>query len=372
MHTSSDSSHRYAVIMAGGSGTRLWPLSRKEKPKQFQSFISSKTMLEETYDRVARVVAPDHIFVSTTDAYRDLVAETLPSLASERIIAEPSPRGTAAAIALVASTLFALDPKASVATIASDHAIKNTGEFTEALLAAFEATETYPEKLVTIGINPTWPDTGLGYIKMGSELGRMQSGDKKRVFFVDAFKEKPDRKTAEKYLADWEYLWNAGYFIFSAEHLLEHIRALAPSIVETLERMHSIEEGEGSAKKRADLYAELSSDPFDTVIVERLDKESRLVVPSSLEWSDVGNWSTLFDFLKQQYESTLIAKGNHVDIGSRDCFVHAEKKLVATLGLKDLVIVETEDVIFIADKQQSPEVKQLIDVLKEQGKYRYL
>jgi mannose-1-phosphate guanylyltransferase len=363
--------HWYAVIMAGGSGTRLWPLSRKEKPKQFQKFLSSKTMLEETYDRVAKVVLPENIFVSTTEGYRDLVLETLPQLSPEKIIPEPSPRGTAAAIALAAMHLSAIDSQAKVATIASDHAITNTGEFVETLSVAFEAAAKYPDKLVTIGINPTRPDTGLGYIKMGEEADRLGSNGKKRVFYVDAFKEKPDQKTAEKYLASWEYLWNAGYFIFSAKDFLGHVERLVPKIIETLRQMADLGESSGP-KALAELYGALENEPIDTVIVERLEKERRLVVPSALEWSDVGNWSTLFDFLKGQYDSSLIVKGNHVDVGSEDCFVHAEKKLVATVGLKNLIIVETEDAIFIADKEKSPEVKQLIDKLKNEGKHAYL
>lgn len=363
---------RYAVIMAGGSGTRLWPLSRKERPKQFQSFLSSKTMLEETFDRVMKVVPADCIYISTTEQYRDLVTEHLPQMDAERIICEPSARGTAAAIALVAWEIAKKDPEALVATIASDHAIKNTGEFMEALLAAFSSASKYPDKLVTIGINPTWPDTGLGYIQMGEEMDKLGEDGKKRVFFIGSFQEKPDRKTAEKYLANWEYLWNAGYFIFSARDLLEHIQKLAPNIIDTFEKMDVLTESVEGQKQSADLYALLPSDPFDTLVVERLSKEYRLVIPSALEWSDVGNWSALFDFLKGQYESSFIAQGNHVDVGSEECFVHAGKKLVATLGLKNVVIVETEDVIFIADRKKSPEVKQLIEKLRNEGKHAYL
>jgi mannose-1-phosphate guanylyltransferase len=361
--------HSYVVIMAGGSGTRLWPVSRKEKPKQFQRFLSSKTMLEETYDRVAKLVPVERIFVSTTYEYRDLVLETLPALTAERIIAEPSPRGTAAAIALVARHIARTDPEAVVATIASDHAIKNPGEFVEALSAAFYAAEKYPDKLVTIGINPTRPDTGLGYIKMGEEMDKL---GEKRIFFIDAFKEKPDHKTAEEYLVQWEYLWNAGYFIFSAANFLRWVEKLAPQITQVLSQIDEAKQRGASDGDLAQLYNTIDNEPIDTLIVERLPKENRLVVPSALEWSDVGNWSTLFDFLSGHYNSSLVVKGNHVDVGSQNCFVHSDKKLVATLGLKDLIIIETEDAIFVADKEKSPEVKQLIDKLKSEGKHVYL
>ena len=213
--------HSYAVIMAGGSGTRLWPISRQAKPKQFQSFTSLQTMIQETFARVAHVVPQENIFVSTTKNYREMVLAQLPEMTEERLILEPNARNTAPAIALVAATIALVDPAAVIATIASDHAIENPEEFSATINAALILAAGHRDTLITIGINPTHPDTGLGYIKMGEELATVSG---KRIFTVAAFKEKPDRKTAEEYLAGWEYLWNAGYFIFAAESFAQWTR----------------------------------------------------------------------------------------------------------------------------------------------------
>ena len=362
--TKTDNRNFYAVIMAGGTGTRLWPLSRKEKPKQFQKFLSSKTMIQETYDRVAKVTPKENIFVSTTVQYKSLALEQLPEVKENQLIIEPLPRGTAAAIALVAQRIYEINPKAVIATVASDHAIKNADEFTTVISLALETAEKNEGKLVVVGINPTFADTGLGYIKMGKEFS--SQGDH-RIFYVDSFAEKPDKKTAEKYLAGWEYLWNAGYFIFSAQSFLGWTKKFATKIYEVV-----ADEKNAAAGKLEEEYKKLENEPVEPPIVEKLGKDQRLVVPSQLQWSDVGNWGSLYDFLKNDLDSSMIVKGNHIDAGSEDCFIHSEKRLIATVGLRDTIVIETEDAILVADRKNVGEVKKIIEKLKEQGKMLYL
>lgn len=355
----------YAVIMAGGTGTRLWPASRRENPKQFQKFTSSRTMIQETYARAAKIVPAGNIMVSTTEQYKNLTLAQLPAVTEQQLIIEPAARGTAPAIALVAKSLYKINPEAIVATIASDHAIKNVAEFTVSVSAALEAAGKNPTKLVTVGINPTFPDTGLGYIKMGKVFGKF---GQKEIFYVDSFVEKPNLKMAEKYLRNYAYLWNASYFVFSARGFLKLTEEFMPKIFRSLAKMEVARNRKESAK----IYNSLENEPIDTALVEKLGKTDRLVVPSELDWSDVGNWGALFDFFKDGLEPKMVIKGNHIDEDSKNCLVYAEDKLVATIGLENIIIIETGDVILVANKNRVAEVKKIIDKLKKQGKHSYL
>lgn len=363
--------HSYIVIMAGGSGTRLWPLSRKKIPKQFQSFVSTKTLIQETFDRVSQIVTKENIFVSTTKKYKPLVLEQLPAISENRLILEPKPRNTAPAIALVAATIAAYDKDATIATIASDHAINNLEEFIKTIDLAFATVAKHKDKLVTIGINPTRPDTGLGYIKIGQEFAA--SGEK-RVFVVDAFKEKPDLATAEKYLSSWEYLWNAGYFIFAAANFAKWTNQYAPEIHQAIKKIiqHKISPTLDE-KTLTELYTVIPNEPIDTLIIEKLPSQNRLVIPSSLKWNDIGGWENLYGFLREKDKASMVVRGKHLNLDSQNTLVYGHNKLIATIGLKNLVIVDTDDAILIAKRDQiSTNIKKLLEKIKEKGEEKYL
>jgi mannose-1-phosphate guanylyltransferase len=356
--------NQYIVIMAGGSGTRLWPLSRKRTPKQFQSFLSDRTLLQETYDRALLVVPASQIYISTTEAYLETVKDQL-GIHEDHLILEPIARNTAPAIALVASTIARINPHAIVATIASDHAIENDDEFVTTLKTAFQAIETYPSKLATVGINPTKPDTGLGYIKIGNECP-LES--QKRVFFIDEFKEKPDYETALRYTEDWGYLWNAGYFIFSVETFAKWLEIYSSILSKATKEIQLLNrELVNYQDELLRLYSEAPSEPIEPLIVEKLSPEERLVIPSSLQWSDVGNWSTLLQFLTEKKNTSVITEGPHLDLGSENILIKntAKDKKIVTLGLRDIVIIDTPDAILIADSTKAgTDMKALIEKLK--------
>lgn len=361
-HRGTDAEHRYTVIMAGGTGTRLWPLSRVDKPKQFQAFTSEKTLIQETFDRASTTVPPEHILVSTGQKYTSLTQEQLPLITQEQLIIEPLARNTAPAIIYIAAVMAHRDPEAIVATIASDHAIENPEEFTRAIDLAFRTAETHPDALVTIGINPTRPDTNYGYIRMGEEL---TLSSKERVFRIENFKEKPDQATAEEYLASWEYLWNAGYFIFHAASFLSWIDTYAPELSDfTHSITAALRDGSLSDERLAEIFSSVDSLPIDIVLAERLPREQRFVIPSALKWSDVGGWHTLYEFLSERRLSSEVVSGQHIDIESKNCFIHGDKRLIVTAGLKNIVIIDTDDALLVADRETlSRDMKKLLSEL---------
>lgn len=354
--------NHYIVIMAGGSGTRLWPLSRKDNPKQFQKLTSEEcTLLQETYDRVSPLVENlDHIYVATTQSYENIVKEQLPDLPVENIILEPCGRDTAPAIAFATRIIHRKDPDAIITTTPSDHAIKNPGSYICTVQTAFDVLADHPEKFGLIGITPTEPSTELGYIQMGKEL---KSNYKKRVFEAAAFKEKPDAKTAKKYVSNWSYLWNAAYFVFKAETFLAMVQKFTPHIHDALVQINATKD----ARSIQDIFCKLPKEPIDTVILEKLSAQDRFVVPAELEWSDVGNWRTLHDFHRCENGAKNVTRGKVVEINSQNCFVFGHhSKTIATLGLNDIVVIDTDDAILIAHRDYAHEVKQVIEQLKDQ------
>jgi mannose-1-phosphate guanylyltransferase len=361
----SRNNHRYTVIMAGGVGTRLWPLSRIRKPKQFQSFLSEKTLIQETFIRAQTTVPAEHIFVSTGQRYAALVQEQLPLISSKQLIIEPLAKNTAPAIIYIAAVLAHQDPDALVATLASDHAIENPEEFTRAINLAFETIESNSDALTTIGINPTKPDTNYGYIRMGEEVSQTEQN---RVFRIDTFKEKPDRATAEQYLASWEYLWNAGYFIFRAAAVRKWVSEYAPEFLSFADNLsEALTEGTLSNERLMELFSTVQSAPIDTVLAERLPEKKRFVIPTTLEWNDIGGWHTLYTFLSERHLANQIVRGPHIDLASKNCFIHGEKRLIVTAGLRDIVIVDTEDALLVADRETlSQNMKELLLQLPEE------
>ncbi len=352
---------KHAVIVAGGVGTRLWPLSRKNAPKQFQKFIGNRTLIQQTFDRIVKNVPAENIWVMTGAQYVGLVTEQLPEINIKHIVTEPVGRNTAAATGLALLHVLREDPDALVfGLLPADHFVGKEEVFNLAVESVFKFLETNKNYVVTIGINPTEPNTGLGYIKMGELI---ESIDNQKIFKVDSFHEKPDLETAEKFLEQSEYLWNGGCYLFSAAQMLEHYRHLAPEITEKLEKF--IDNPDDTA-----LYESIPSEPIDKAISEKL--ETLAVLPVDMDWSDIGSWSALHDILSDQTKKKQVVVGDHLTIDTTNSLIFGHKKLIATVGLDNVIVVDTEDAILIAQRDAVQDVKKIVEQLQEQKRTEFL
>lgn len=349
--------------MAGGSGTRLWPLSREAKPKQFHKLNSEKSLLQETYERAKDLVPRENIYISIGPKALEESKKQLPDIPKENFIVEPIAKNTAPGIAYVTAKIFSKDPDAIIATIASDHTVTNNTNFAATFTKAFNFVKDNPSYLVTIGIKPDSPHIGYGYIKVGRKF------NDEATYKVDKFEEKPNLDTAKKYFESGDYLWNASYFIFRADAMLDNFQKLVPEIYNGLSEMLKAfgKSEELSVTKK--VFDEFPKIPIDTAIAEKV--EDIAVIPADLGWSDVGSWASVYDLITAG-PNGVIRQGEHIGVNDKNCLFFAQDKLLATVGLEDIIIVDTPDVTLVCNKNRSQEVKDLIDKIKEEGKNKYL
>ncbi len=356
------------VIVAGGGGTRLWPMSTKKKPKQFHSFVDDRPLLTESVERLSPLVANKDIYISTTQELKPACQELLANIAPDNFIVEPMARNTGPAVGLAAAFLRKKDQNSIVATLWADHHIGRPEEFRNVLAAAEEFVSQKPNAVVTVGIKPTEPATGLGYIQMNSESEEVLG---QRIFKMKRFVEKPDYKTAQKYTSSWQYLWNAGYFIFRADTMLNLFKKHAPKIYAGLIKIQSAYGTKEEQKTLAEEFKKFTSEPIDTLIAEKAAADM-YVIPADLDWSDIGSWSSLHDILTTRFGSNTIVKGHHVGHDNQNVLILAGEKLIATVGLKDTIIVDTPEVLLIVNKNRAQDIRKLLEKLKEEGKHLYL
>lgn len=361
MSARTPSEHRYVVIVAGGSGTRLWPLSTSKLPKQMQALMSERSLIAETVGRLEGLVPMDHVFVSTTENFRGQIAEQLPLLPPENLIVEPEARGTPAAFALFASYLYDLDPDAVIFSLASDHAITEIDRFQQTLNQTFAYIEAHPGELALVGINPTRPDTGLGYVKTRDVVC-----ESPLVYSVDKYVEKPTFEVAETYLNDGGYYWNSAYYCFRAKTLIDAYNDDDPRLV-----------GQTSAYLKTGDPQDYLDAPVKAHEVDIIDtrKYPMVLVPADFTWSDIGNWAALHRSLAQLTGTDVVSRNaaNHVDVASRDCLVlNTDERVVVTAGLDHVAVITTDDTVFVVDMrklEQMPETMQeLIARLRLEGK----
>ncbi len=358
----------YPVILAGGSGTRLWPLSRKSKPKQVQPFIDKESLILKTYKRLRRGFEAKQIYVVTNENQLESIKKELKVLPAENYLLEPVKRNTGPAFALAATYLLQKDKDGIIVLINTDHYVKNETEFVRVLKLSEKTVVKYPDHLVLVGINPSYAETGYGYIKMGSQKTKF---GKDEVFNVEGFKEKPDFKTAQKYLRSWEYLWNPTWVMGRCDTYLSLYKKYQSKSYKNLEK---IQKAIGTRNEKIVLKREFQAiEPIsiDYAILEKNKK--MLVIPADLGvWADIGHWRTVKDILSFR-ENDNVVKGQHIAHDSQGNLIYSlTGKLVATAGVKNMIIVETEDAILVCPKERAQDVKKIVEELEKRGMKKYL
>lgn len=357
------------IILAGGTGTRFWPLTRSCKPKQLCKLISEKTMLEETLARF-KGWPKEKVFISTTQKLLPQIKKILPDFSRNNYIVEPALRDTAPAMGYVAVCMAQIDSDEPIVFIPADHFIGNEKKF---LLSIKEAEKVILDtgKLLDISVAPTSPATTLGYTKIGKLVRRENSID---FYEFLGHKEKPNFKTAQKYLAEGDYLWHANYYMWTPKQFLESYKKYAPKMWKTLMAIKKLLGKKESGKKIAKLYDQMEKISIDYAITEKMNSQEMLIIKGDFAWDDIGAWDTLYQnsLSKVDADKNLIF-GQSINIDTRGCVILGDKKkMIATIGLENIVIVDTEDALLICPKSHSQEVKKIIEKLKNQRKQRYL
>lgn len=350
------------IIMAGGSGTRLWPLSRSLYPKQFLSLINENSLLQETLKRLDGLNCLPPVIVSNNE-HRFIVAEQLRQFGVDdfQIILEPVGRNTAPAVALAALKSLELHGDHHMLVLAADHAIQDIEAFHAAVLAAEQ--ESVDNKLVTFGIVPTKPETGYGYIKKGEQV-------KNSVFKVNSFVEKPDLETAKNYLEQKCYLWTSGMFMFKASVYLDELKKFRPDILAACkESLSSASTDLDFIRLNSDVFAECPDESIDYAVMEKT--QDCVVIPLDADWSDIGSWTSLWE-ISEKDEHENVSHGDVINYNSRNNYIYSEGSLISTVGVNNLIIVQTKDALLVAQQDNVQDIKKIVEILKKQKRSEHI
>ena len=357
----------YALVAAGGQGTRLWPLSRVDMPKQLLPLIDDHSMFRTSIERIQPLFAPQDIFVVTGQQYAAELQADAPEIPPENFIIEPYPKNTAPALALALSVIHQRDSDATVAVLTADHHISQQDKFCRALEAAWELAQD--GRIATLGIAPSYPSTGFGYIQQGESLGERRGFP---VYKCRRFTEKPDIVRATHFLASGEYSWNSGMFIWRVERAMQDLERYQPAMYAMCAYLQSVSDSPDYQAKLRDVWETMPTLSIDFAIMEKADNIA--VMPTDIGWSDVGAWASLYDILPQDSFGNCIkgqARDNRVILDTRDTLLYSDRLAVA-IGVEDIVVVDTDDVLLVCHKDRTQQVKQVVDYLRENGSDEYL
>ena len=355
---------RYALILAGGRGTRFWPRSRKAHPKQVLSIIGEQTMLRQTVARLAKIISPERVFVITSESLRAEILRQLPQLPKEQIVAEPLARNSAPAIALGTHIIRQRDENAIVGVFPSDHVVTKPAKFLATLQAAFKAAEQ--DSLVVVGIQPRWAETGYGYLEFpnGVEPGQ------KSPYKVQSFREKPDRPTAARYLKSGRYFWNSGMFFWRANVFMDALNTHIPKTALQIESIRPLGTN-GFERDLAEFFPLCQSISVDYAVMEKADNVLGIAA-GDFGWNDVGSWQAVYELSRKDAEANAVRGTDLLSIASKGNYVDAVGKVVALVGVEDLVIVDTKDALLVARREDAHRVGEMVKLLEKKKREELL
>lgn len=359
----------HAVIVAGGQGTRLWPASRKSTPKQLTPFAGGESLIQRTYKRVNQLIPAERIYIVTNAAYAEMFLEQIPELTREHLILEPVPRNTAAAVGIGTAVVHQIDPDATVVNVWADHFYDNEEGYLKILDTADQLLKQYPDHLINMVAEPNYPSTAFDYFRAGELVERVEGIDFRKV---DSFARKPDEETAKQYLAEGRWYWNTANFVWRADTMLKMFEEYAPQMHAGLMKMAANWATPQWQTVVDEEFPKLEANTIDYAIFEKTS--NIILIPANLGWKDVGNWQIVYNMLSEIDGSNLVSRGKVVTVGAENSLIFSENpgKLVAVVGVDDLVVVDTPDALLVLRKSKDQDVKKVIEEITTQGETHHL